>query len=70
MRYLKSAIAAVLLIAGAAGLGACDLVPQEAVELSNTVGRDLEEVHRAHRALAELHFQRIEDDINNFIDTT
>jgi len=70
MRNLKSAIAAILLFTGAIGLGACDVVPQEAVELSNTVGRDLEEVHRAHRALAELYFSRIEDDINNFIDTT
>ena len=53
-----------------AGLAACDTVPRESVELSNTVGRDLEEVHRAHRALAELHFKKIEDDINGFIDGT
>ena len=52
------------------GLTACDMVPKEAVELSNTVGRDLEEVHRAHRALAVLHFGRIEEDANSFIDET
>lgn len=54
---------AVLLLAGG-----CDVVPPEAVELSNTVGRDLEEVHRAHRALAEVHFSGIESDVNTFID--
>lgn len=47
---------------------ACDLVPKEAVELSNTVGRDLEEVHRAHIALAELHFGQIKERANTFID--
>ena len=52
----------------ALALAACDLVPREAVELSNTVGRDLEEVHRAHRELADLHFDRIEGDVNSFID--
>ena len=51
-------------------LAACDLVPKESVELSNTVGKDLEEVHRAHRALAELHFGSIEREVNSFIDTT
>lgn len=54
----------------ATSLVGCSLVPKEAVELSNTVGRDLEEVHRAHRALAELHFNKIETDINVFIDET
>ncbi len=49
---------------------ACDTVPPEAVELSNTVGNDLEEVHRAHRSLAELHFDNIEAEINEFIDQT
>ncbi len=49
---------------------ACDLVPKEAVEISNTVGRDLEEVHRAHRELALLQYARIEQDIDRFIDET
>tara|TARA_R110000787_G_scaffold36145_42_gene92551 strand:- start:253 stop:966 length:714 start_codon:yes stop_codon:yes gene_type:complete len=64
--FLPFAVSTVLL----AGLAGCDTVPKESVELSNTVGRDLEEVHRAHRALAELHFKKIEDDINGFIDNT
>lgn len=62
----RPALLAILL----AGVAACATVPDESVELSNTVGRDLEEVHRAHRALADLHFSRIEQDINRFIDET
>lgn len=49
-------------------LAACDTVPEEAVTLADTVGRDLEEVHRAHRELANLLYGRLEDDINRFID--
>ncbi len=49
---------------------ACDTSTREMLELSNTVGRDLEEVHRAHRELAQLHFAKIETDINHFIDET
>jgi len=37
--------------------------------LSATVGRDLAEVHRAHRALAVKYFARIKGDIQTFIDT-
>lgn len=70
MIRLKRGFAAVGLAALMFGVSAYDQVPKEAVELSNTVGRDLEEVHRAHRALAELHFGTIEKDINRFIDTT
>ena len=47
---------------------ACAEMPKEAVELSNTVGRDLEEVHRAHRALANLYFDTIESKVIRFID--
>jgi len=60
----------VLLLAGLVGVTGCVSVPDESVALSNTVGRDIEEMHRAHRALAELHFGRIEQDINHFVDET
>lgn len=49
-------------------LSGCAQVPKESVELSVTVGRDLAEIHKAHRELAILFYQRIEDDINDFID--
>lgn len=48
----------------------CSAVPKEAVELSNTVGRDIDEVHRSHHALAELHFDEMIDAVNLFVDDT
>ncbi len=47
---------------------ACAQVPRESVELSVTVGRDLAEVHRAHRELAARYFDRIKGDIDAFVD--
>lgn len=47
----------------------CADVPREAVELSATLGRDLAEVHRAHRSLAVRYFGRMRSDIRTFIDT-
>jgi methyl-accepting chemotaxis protein len=47
---------------------ACAQVPKESVELSVTVGRDLTEVHRAHRELVMKYFDRMKKDINDFID--
>ena len=57
-----------LLLSGTLLVVACDVVPKEAVELSATVGRDLEEVHQAHLALAGLHFQVSKDSVNKFVD--
>jgi len=56
------AVGLLLLFAG------CAQVPKESVELSVTVGRDLAEVHRAHRELAIRYFGKIKKDINTFID--
>jgi hypothetical protein len=49
-------------------LSGCAQVPKESVELSVTVGRDLAEIHKAHRELVILFYERIENDINDFID--
>jgi len=43
-------------------------VPKESVELSTTVGRDIAEVHRSHKALAEILYDRIKKDVNRFVD--
>ena len=48
-------------------MSACATIPKETIELSNTVGRDLEEVHRSHRALATVIFDIMEKDVNKFI---
>lgn len=58
------------LLVGILVLAGCQSVPNESVELANTVGRDLEEIHRSHLALAELHFNQQIDRANQFIDET
>lgn len=49
-------------------VAACARVPQEAVELSVTVGRDLEELHLANRELAVRFFARMRTDVEAFVD--
>lgn len=46
----------------------CAQVPKKAVTLSATVGKDLVELHKAHRELALLMFEGMRRDINRFID--
>ena len=66
-RLNRSLVRAVAIV-GVLLVAACAQVPPQAVELSNTVGRDLEEVHRAHRALGGRFFDLMERDVNRFID--
>lgn len=49
-------------------LSACAQVPKESVELSTTVGRDIAEMHRSHKALAIIIYDRIKKDVNRFVD--
>jgi hypothetical protein len=49
-------------------LCSCAYAPKQAVELSSTVGRDISEIKKSHVALADLYFNRLYDDINNFVD--
>ena len=49
-------------------LSACAQVPKESVELSTTVGRDIAEMHRSHKALAIIIYARIKKDINRLVD--
>jgi hypothetical protein len=46
----------------------CAQVPKQSVELSATVGRDIAQVHKAHRDLAVILYGRIKNDINRFVD--
>jgi hypothetical protein len=61
-------LAAIVLGFTAAGCLSCAQVPKEAVELSVTVGRDLAELHRANRELADRYFARMRQDVNEFVD--
>jgi hypothetical protein len=59
---------AILLVAPL--FAACASTPRQTVELSATVGRDLEAVHLAHVALARRYFDRMGADVNAFVDGT
>jgi archaellum component FlaC len=62
-RSVRFIVVLVLMISAA-----CAQVPKESVELSTTVGRDVAEVYRAHRELAVIMYERIENDVNKFVD--
>jgi len=49
-------------------LTACVSIPKETITLSQTLGSDLEILHNAHRSMVEIHFNKIKDDINAFVD--
>jgi hypothetical protein len=60
-RLVWFAIAVVFLLSG------CAQVPKESVELSTTLGRDLQEVHQSHRQSVDLLFERDIESIDNYI---
>jgi hypothetical protein len=49
-------------------LSTCASLPWETVTLSQTLGSDLNILHNAHRNIIEIHFNKIEDGINSFVD--
>uniref|UniRef100_UPI003217F14C hypothetical protein n=1 Tax=uncultured Draconibacterium sp. TaxID=1573823 RepID=UPI003217F14C len=55
-------IGAFFLIAG------CASIPKETVLLSETLGNDLLILHRSHRNIVDIHYEKIEKDINSLID--
>jgi hypothetical protein len=60
----------VLAILSVAALYACATTPKQTVELSATVGRDIEAVHVAHIALVKRYFARMDADVNGFVNET
>ena len=64
----KNYIHCLSLLVTALLLSACAQVPKESVELSTTVGRDVAEMHRSHKALATIVYARIKKDVNRFVD--
>jgi hypothetical protein len=46
----------------------CLQVPKASVELSTTVGRDIEAARDAHRSLAKMLFARMKRDVDRFVD--
>ncbi len=47
---------------------ACASIPKETVLLSETIGSDLQILHKSHRNIVELHYKKIKTDINHFVD--
>ena len=58
----------ILILALVIGLAGCAQVPKESVELSATVGRDIQRAQESHLELARILFARMKDDINRFVD--
>jgi hypothetical protein len=57
-------------IAIIAVITSCASIPKETVTLSQALGNDLLVLRQAHSNIAELHFRKIKDDINSFVDDT
>lgn len=51
-------------------LASCISIPKETITLSQTLGNDLIVLHNAHRNITLIHFKKIKDDINSFVDQT
>lgn len=49
-------------------LGSCASIPKETVILSQTLGKDLKELHNSHRNMVQLYYKKIKDNINVFVD--
>lgn len=47
---------------------ACASIPKETILLSQTLGKDLQVLHKAHRNIIEIHFKKIKTEINSFVD--
>lgn len=49
-------------------LASCVTIPKETITLSQTLGNDLVILHQAHQNIIQIHFNKIEGDINSFVD--
>ncbi len=49
-------------------LCSCVSIPKETVQLSKVLGNDLAVLHNSHRKMVDLYYDKMENDINTFID--
>lgn len=49
-------------------LAGCAVVPTATVSLSKAIGDDLQTLHSTHRNIIQIHFNKITNDINSFVD--
>jgi len=45
----------------------CASIPQETIQLSKAVDSDIDQLHSEHKNLASLYFDKLESDVNSFI---
>lgn len=57
-----------LLIISLLSLGGCATVPRESVDLSYTLGQDLESLHQSYRELITRYFEALRAQVNDAID--
>jgi hypothetical protein len=48
-------------------ISGCVVIPKETVILSHTLGSDLKVLHNAHRNMVNIHFEKIKNEINSFV---
>ena len=48
-------------------LTSCVKIPQESIDLSELMGKDLEVLHESHRNMVNIHYTKVEKDIDVFI---
>ena len=58
----------IFLILSMTFLFGCASIPKESVQLSATLGNDLQALHKSHRAMVTLHYGKIKEQINQFVD--
>ena len=46
----------------------CATIPQETITISETIGKDLQVLHVSHKSALKLYYNKIEGEINSFID--
>lgn len=46
----------------------CATIPQETITISETIGKDLQVLHASHKSALKLYYNKIEGEINSFID--
>ncbi len=48
-------------------VSSCVVIPKETVTLSETLGDDIKTLHNSHRNMVNIHFEKIKNEINSFV---
>ncbi len=67
--FRRASVNGLALLVSMLGLSSCASVPQEVVELSYVIGRDVEALQDSYRTLVRTHFDGLRKQADTFIDT-